>query len=56
MTRFRKHFEDFVFQIGVPCVRYIPHYGYNRYCVVCENHRPDVVRKKNKRKEGVTDE
>lgn len=99
MTRFRKHFEDLVFQSGVPCARYIPHHMHNKCRTVCENHqldemflfaaienlflddreeniircmrdissicsrmllyggrRLDAVRKKNKGKEGVTDE
>lgn len=43
MTRFRKHFEDLLFQSGVPCAYYIPHRMHNRHKVVCDNHRLDEM-------------
>ena len=66
MIRFRKHFEDLIFQCGMPCAGYIPHM-YNKHKYLCDNHKIDAmllygsrrlnaVRKKNKRKEGTKNE
>lgn len=49
MTRFRQYFENFIFQSGVSCARYIPHRMHAR----C---RLNAVWRKNRRKEGVADE
>ncbi|MCI9314211.1 MAG: hypothetical protein HFI57_04380 [Lachnospiraceae bacterium] len=42
MIRFRKHFEDLIFQCGMPCAGYIPHM-YNKHKYLCDNHKIDAM-------------